>query len=148
MAVQVNSNLTNEPFFLSGTRVSKEAETVVQDAGRSGAMVKYTLMAYDPATGKWNSFTNEAATDGTQFPRGILMADLTEAEIKAGDVVDVPIVVGGGFTFDSSQLTIENSKTLATVINVPANFNTSVEDFLRMVGMYPESTQSQDAFQS
>jgi hypothetical protein len=102
-------------------------------------MVRNTVMAYDPATGKWNSFTDETATDGTQFPKGILMADLTEAEIVAGDVVDVPILVGGCCTVDVGLLVIENSKTLATVINVPAGINTTVEDELRKIGIFVES---------
>lgn len=148
MPVQVSTNYQNEPFILKGDGIVREQETVVQDAGRSGAMVKYTLMVNDPATNKWTSFTDETATDGTQYPRGILLADLTEAEIKAGDVAGVPILVGGGVLFDTEQLTIENTKTLATVINVPANFNTSVRDFLVMVGLIPESTYPQDAYQS
>jgi hypothetical protein len=95
-------------------------------------------MAYNPTTAKWEPFTDETATDGTQYPRGILQRTLTEAQIKAGDVSDVPIAVGEGI-FDSAQLVIENSKTLATIINVPANFNTSVEDFLRLLNLYAES---------
>jgi len=139
MAVQVKTDLSNKPFILTLNPLVKDAEVVVQDAGRSGNMVINTLMAFDPATSKWNSFTNETATDGTQFPRGILLKTLTEAEIKAGDVADVPILVGEAVV-DSAQLVIENSKTLNTVINVPTNFNTAVEEFLRMLNIYMEST--------
>lgn len=139
MAVQVKTDLTNKPFVLNLNPKVKDSEVVVQDAGRSGAMAINTLMVFDPATSKWNSFTDETATDGTQFPRGILMKALTEAEIKAGDVADVPILVGEAVV-DSAQLVIENSKTLDTVINVPANLNTAVEEFLRQLNIYMEST--------
>jgi hypothetical protein len=146
MGVQVRTDFSNLAFVLMGTGKVKVG-TVVQDAGRTGAMVRHTLMARNPATLKWNSFTDETATDGTQFPRGILMADLTEAEIKAGDVADVPILVGGEIT-DKNQITIENSKTLATVINVPTNFNTTVEDYLAMVGIYMQDTDDIDSFEN
>lgn len=137
MSVQTSANITNKPFFLYGMALTKGASTVVQDAGRSGDMELYTLMAYDPATGKWTSFTDETGTDGTQFPRGILLKKLTEAEIKAGDVEDVPVCVGGGpVLVDQDQVVIENSKTLATVINVPTNLNISVEEYLRQLGIF------------
>lgn len=138
MAVQVKTDLSNKPFVLSLNPAVKDAEVVVQDAGRSGNMAIYTLMVFDPATSKWNSFTDETATDGTQFPRGILMKTLTEAEIKAADVADVPILVGEAI-IDSAQLVIENSKTLDTVINVPTNLNTAVEEFLRQLNIYMET---------
>jgi hypothetical protein len=140
MAVQVENDVTTVPFIRRGPALTKEAATVVQDAGRGTAdMVQYTLMVYDPATSKWNSFTDETATDGTQFPKGILLKTLAAADIVAGDVEDVPILVGDA-VIDQNQLVIENSKTLATVVNVPANLNQSVEDLLRWVNIYTEDT--------
>ena len=139
MAVQRKTDLSNKPFILTLMALIKGAEVVVQDAGRSGDMLINTLMVKDPATGKWTSFTDETGTDGTQFPRGILRRELTEAEIKAGDVSDVPILVGDAVV-DSAHLVIENSKTLATVINVPVNINVTVEDFLAQLGIWMEST--------
>ena len=116
----------------------KDAETVAQDAGRVGDMVVNTLMAYNPSTKVWVAFVDETGTNGTQFPRGILMRTLTEAEIKAGDVADVPILVGEAIV-DLAQLVIENSKTLDTVINSPAGINIRVEDYLRLLNIYMES---------
>ena len=139
MAVQVKTDLSNKPFVLSLISLSKDSETVLTDGGRSGDMVIYTLMAFNPTSQKWVPFTNEAATTGEQFPRGILLKTLTEAEIQAGDVLNVPILVGEAI-IDSAQLVIENSKTLDTIINVPANFNTAVEEFLRGLNIYMEST--------
>ena len=140
MAVQRATNLDNKPFVLSGEAKNKSKQTVVQDGGRSGDMVENTLMSHDPATSKWTSFTNEAATDGTQIPTGILARTLLEADIIAGDIVDVPIIVGGPITIDSAKLVIENSKTLATVVNVPTNLNKTVEELLRLIGIFTEST--------
>ena len=139
MAVQASSDITNKPFILGGPGLTKQAETVAQDAQRSGDMAVYTLMAKNPSTGKWTPFTDETATDGTQYPRGVLLKKLTEAEIKAGDVVNTPILVGDAIV-DQNQLTIENSKTLATIVNVPTNFNTAVEDLLRQIGIFMQDT--------
>lgn len=148
MAVQVRTDNSTVPFLRRGSALCKEAATVVQDAGRGTAdMVQYTLMVYDPATAKWNSFTNEAATNGTQIPKGILLKTLAAAAIVAGDVVNVPILVGDAVV-DQNQLVIENSKTLATVVNVPANLNQSVEDLLRWVGIYTEDTVDIDSFEN
>lgn len=143
MALQSQTDFTNYPEETDDNTKIRESETVAQDGGRSGAMVRNTLMAYDPGNANWVPFSDETGTDGTQYPRGILKADLTEAEIQAGDVDDVPIMIKG--TLDKNQLTIENSKALTTVINVPTNFNTTVEDYLRMVGIFMEDTISVNA---
>lgn len=139
MAVQVKTDLSNKPFILALMGLVKSAQVVAQDAGRSGDLVFGTLMAYNPTTAKWVPFTDETATDGTQIPKGIIMRTLTEAEIQAGDVAAVPILVGNAI-IDTAQLVIENSKTLATVVNVPAGLNQSVEDLLRWAGIYTEDT--------
>lgn len=138
MAVQAQTDFTVKPFILSGMALIKSAQTVLKDAGRSGDMVINTLMAYNPTTAKWVPFTDETATNGTQIPKGILRRTLTEAEIQAADVADVPILVGDAIV-DPAQLIIENSKTLATVVNIPANLNQSVEDLLRWTGLYVET---------
>lgn len=139
MAVQVKTDLTNKPFVLSLQSLAKDAETVLQDGGRSGDMLIHTLMSFNPTSQKWVPFSNEAATNGEQFPRGILMKTLTEAEIQAGDVLNVPILIGEAI-IDSTQLVIESSKTLNTVINQPANINVAVEEFLRQLNIYTEDT--------
>lgn len=149
MAVQAQTNITTVPFIRGGVPYEKDNEVLVQDAGRSGSMVAYTLMAQNPSTLKWEPFSDETATDGTQWPRGILMATYTEAQIKAADIPDVPIIVGGkGLVIDEGQLVIENSKTLATVINIPANTNKTVETVLREIGIFVQITQDVDAYQN
>jgi hypothetical protein len=144
MAIQASSNISNLPFIIGTEKAySKDAEVVVQDAGRSTAMAIYTLMVQDPATEKWNSFTDETATDGTELPQGILMKALTAAEIVAGDVSDVPILIKG--TVDEQQLVIENSKTLATEIT---SQQLTVERYLGGMGIYVRDTTAIDAFEN
>jgi hypothetical protein len=146
MGVQTSTDLTNLPFILQGSGAFKVG-TVLTDGGRSGAMVKNTLMSYNPTSKKWVPFTDETATNGQQYPRGILRATLSEAEIQAGDVLNVPILVRGVIV-DKNQLVIENSKTLDTIINVPAGFNTAVEDYLRMVGIFMKDSEAIGNFEN
>jgi len=149
MAVQASTNNITVPFVRDGVPYVKDNEVLLQDAGRSGDMVAYTLMAQNPSTLKWVPFSDETATDGTQWPRGILMRTYTEAAIKAGDIVDVPIVVGGkGLVIDEGQLVIENSKLLTTVINVPAGTNKTVETVLSEIGIFVQVTVDIDAYQN
>jgi len=149
MSVEVRNDVSNVPFIRMGmpAAVQREAETVAQDAGRTSDMVAKTLMSYDPAAGKWVPFTDETGTDGTQFPRGVLLKTLAEADIVAGDIDNVPILVGACI-LDRDQLVIENSKTLATVINSPAGVNITVEDHLRTLGLYMESTVDVDGLEN
>lgn len=148
MAVQATQNNTTVPFSRDGEGFVKDNEVVLTDAGRSGDMAPYTLMAQNPTTQKWVPFTDNTATDGTQTPKGILLINLTEAQIKAADVVDVPILIGGrGLVVDKNQLVIENSKLLTTVINVPTNTNKTVESCLREIGIFMQDTVDIDAYQ-
>jgi hypothetical protein len=139
MAVQNRVDNVNKPFILTGDGVTKRA-TVAQDAGRTADMERNTVMAYDPTNANWVPWTDETATDGTQYPKGILLATLATAEIVAADVEDVPILVGKDITVDQDQLVIENSLTLATIVNIPAGFNTSCEDLLRYTGIWMQDT--------
>jgi hypothetical protein len=148
MAVQATQNNITVPFSRDGEAFVKDNEVVLTNGARSGAMAPYTLMAQNPTTQKWVPFTDNTATDGTQWPRGILLINLTEAQIKAADVVDVPILVGGrGLVVDKNQLVIENSKLLTTVINVPTNSNKTVETCLREIGIFMQDTVDIDAYQ-
>lgn len=145
MAVQSRSDLTNKPFIRHGQARMRNAQTLLTNAGRSGDLAQYTLMAQISASRKWVPFTNAAATDGSQLPRGIAFSTATEAAIKAGDVTPFSIYSGGEFSFDENQLVIENSLTLNTVITVPTNISTTVREFLREQGMYPVDVQAGDA---
>ncbi len=85
--------------------------------------------------GKWVPLA-PAASDGSQWPAGILKRTLTEAQIQAGDIEDVPIITGGGApVFAESGLTIEGY-SLLTPINNPAGMNILVREAMAWANMY------------
>lgn len=146
MAVQTRLNNDNRPFILSGDGFKETDAVFVQDVGRgTTALVFGTLVAKVAADGKYVPFSSETATDGTAIPIGIFLGnDITGAALVAGDVIDQVILIGGSVTIDTEQLTIESSKTLATVINATGGADNiltqTVRDYLHMRGIFPEST--------
>jgi len=148
MSVQVSLNIATYKLIKDGIAYAKTNETLAQDAGRATDLLVNTLMAYNPTTKKWEPFTDETATDGTGYPRGIILETVAAADIVAGDVADLPILVGGGCRVDESMIVIENSKTLETVINVPAGVNVSVEDYLRALGIFTIPTVDIDEYEN
>jgi hypothetical protein len=148
MAVQASSDLTNKPFVLHGDPGTESGYPLKQDAGRSGALAQYTALSFDSANLKWVPFTDETATDGTQIPTGISFSSATEAEIKAGDVSNFYVYHMGPFRFDQAQLTIENSKTLDTVVTVPTNQKLTVRQLLMRVGMVAVAVDAIDAVEN
>lgn len=147
MTVQARTDISNIPFLRQGPALSIDDAVVAQDAGRTEDMVAKTLMAYDPTAEKWVPFTDETAADGTQFPKGILTRTIATADIVAGDVTGVAIFVGR-MIIDGAQLVIENSKTLDTIVNVPAGLNTSVKDLLKQIDIFTEATVDVDGFEN
>jgi len=149
MNVQARADITNRAFILAGKPISlvKESETFLQDAGRSGDIEAYTLVSYNPTSKKWVVFEDETATDGTQIPAGVVLQAITEAAIKAGDVVNIPVLIGDAIIAED-LLVIESSKTLDTIINVPTNLNKSVEQMLRMIGIVTEATVNIDELEN
>lgn len=70
-------------------------------------------------------------------PVGIYIGDeIAAAALVAGDITNCPILVGGPCNLDSSQIVLENSLTLATVI-VP--MRKTIEDALLGIGLTPET---------
>ena len=147
MAVESIEDLVNQPFIREG-KANMDTGTFKTNGSRSGAVVAFTLLSIDTATGYWTTFTDETATDGTQIPQGISFRAITEAAIKAGNVGDYQVYRGGDFTFDQNQLTIENAKTLATVITVPTNLKLRVRDWLQKAGMTPVDVVDIDAYEN
>lgn len=140
MAVQASTNQTNFTFILSGEGLHRTV-TLLTDAGRATPLVYGTLMAKVAASGKWVPFTDETATDGTAIARGVYVGtDVTAAALVAGDVLNAPVLVGGNCTIDSAQLTIENSKTLATVVGATTVTAHTVQDDLESFGIFVEDT--------
>ena len=149
MSLQSAQNNITHPFKLDGDFFVSDNEVIADIDARSGALVPYTLMAYNPTNDEWVPWTVASGIDGTQYPSGILMATYTEAEIQAGPITDVPIIVGGrGAVIDLSQLVIENSLTLATIITVPTNNAQNAEQHLRSLGIFVQVTTPRSNFQN
>lgn len=148
MSVQASANINTRPFVLVELPIALRLDDAIifQDAGRATPLTSKTLMAKIAATGKWVPFTDETAVDGTAIPAGVYdpegaLGDIAAADIVAGDVVDVPILIFGA-RFDKDQLVIENSKTLATVIGAATVQAKTVEDVLREKSLIAEDTIS------
>jgi hypothetical protein len=146
-AVQVQTDNTIKDLVRFGHAAVKQGQTLKQDAGRSAILVWGTLMAKVSATQKWIPFTNEASTDGTAIPQGIYVGDdIAVADIVAGDVEDLEILVGAWVIIDQNLLTIENSKALTTVITVGTTDKRTVEDHLSESGIFMQDTVAISSF--
>ena len=54
MAHQLSTNYSHLPFYRDGSPLLKDNETLVQDAGRSGDIVQFTVMSQNATTRKWS----------------------------------------------------------------------------------------------
>ncbi|MHA1286836.1 MAG: head decoration protein [Candidatus Thorarchaeota archaeon] len=135
---QLRSDVNNTAVLLRGSAVTKENEVVAQDGAHTGVVKKWTVMAQIGSTAKWVPYTDAAATDGSQFPSGVLLKEISEADIQAGDV-NAPVMVGDAVLAESG-LTVESPGDLDTVISVPINFGATGYTVLRWAGIYLEST--------
>lgn len=148
MSVQNASNYSNVPFVRAKMGLTKDSETILTDAGRTTVLAYGTLMAKVAASQKWVPFTDETATNGTAIPQGFFVGDpITAADLVAGDVEDVPILVGDAIV-DEGQIVIENSKLLTTVITIGTTDLRTVEDHLANRGIFPEETVDIDKFEN
>lgn len=146
MAVQATTNLTNLPFVRSGYTVMRDNETLLQDGARATPLLPFTVMTQVLATRKWVPLTDIADTDGLAIARGIYVGDtVTAAALVAGDVVGVPIIVGGPAMIDTQQLVFENSLTLNSIV---ADQDERVEDSLAHIGIFAEATIDIDEFEN
>jgi hypothetical protein len=147
MSVQVQTNNTTNDLVVGGNAAVKQGQTLLQDAGRSGNLLYGTVMSRRSADQKWIPFTNELSTDGTAIPQGIYVGpDILEADIIAGDVEDLAILIGIGVLVDQNLITIENSKTLTTVIQVGTTDERTVEERLAAQGIFMQDTIEISAF--
>lgn len=122
------------PILRLADALVRDSETLLQDAGRSGDLEKYTVMARNPATNKLVPLTNAAATDGTEIPCGLSAQSATEAAIQAADVTNFLLYVKVG-RIDEASIVLENSLTLETEIT---NQNMTIRDLLYRIDIYPE----------
>lgn len=149
MAVQVRLDNDTVPFIRNGVAATANDATIAQDAGRTAVLAPFTLMAKVAASQKWVPFTDETATDGTAIPQGIYIGqEIAAATIVAGDVTDQVILVGAWVFVDKTQLVIENSKLLTTVITVGTTDLRTVEDHLANRGIFMEDTVDISSFEN
>lgn len=112
--------------------------TTASDLG-TGGLKRGTVMTQNPATRVWYPYTDVAATDGTEMPRGVFEgADIAPNVLAAGNVLNQNIAIGGPAEYDSSQIIFQNSVALTDEIT---NQNLTVESALASIGIYVESTE-------
>ena len=154
MSVQDRLNITTVPFIRNGDSFVKEAETILQDAGRSVVLVPFTVMAKVAATQKWVPLTSLTTTTGASVAQGVYMGDeIAAADLVAGDVVDSPILVGGSCLVDDGQIILdEGTLTLDDVFSSSDATNVyeviTVRDQLARRGIFVESTVDIDSFEN
>jgi hypothetical protein len=134
MAVQGLRDNTNKPFITGYGGIAKRG-TFARDADRDGDIAIHTVVTQNKSSGLWYPYTDLDAKDGTQHPRGIVMATVTEAALIAGDVENVPILKGNAIV-DEAQIVLENDLELTDVVIVPTNNAKSIEDELNELGIF------------
>lgn len=150
MAVQARLDQTNIPFYLEGKPYVDMNATILQIAGRTVTLYKYTLMSQIASTSKWAPwlYANLAGTTGIQRPLGIYVGDdIGYAALAAGDVSNCPILRGGqGLVIDEGQLVFDGGDdgngtlcTLASVPTVPTNQALQARALLMMLGIFTKS---------
>ena len=149
MAMQARLDIDTTDFTISERPALREDDAVLlQDAGRSTVLAPFTLMGKIAATGKWNTFTDETDVTGLAGYFGIYMGpEIAAATIVAGDVVDLPIVYQG-MTFDEDKLVIENSKTLATIVDVGTVPARSLRDAIAGQDLIAQQTRTATSFEN
>jgi hypothetical protein len=90
-----------------------------------------TVLAQVTASGKLVPFTDEAAVDGSKYPKFILK---DEHDATGGDVTNVEVYEMGEFL--DRDIVIRASKTLATFITLGTNYAVTVRQALQQMGIY------------
>lgn len=154
MSVQDRLDITTVPFIRNGISLVHEAETILQDAGRSVVLAPFTVMAKVAATQKWVPLISLTTTTGASVAQGVYMGDeIAAADLVAGDVVDVPILVGGACKVDDGQIILdEGTLTLDDVFSATDSTNVyyvvTVRDQLAQRGIFVRSTVDIDSFEN
>jgi hypothetical protein len=122
------------PVLRLGDALIRDNETLLQDAGRTGDLEKYTVLSRNPTTRKLVPLTNVAATDGTEIPVGLSAQSADEADIIAGDITGFQLYIKTG-RIDEDSIVLENSLTLDSVITSEKR---TIRDLLHTIDIYPE----------
>ena len=144
MAVQTRVNNDTTPFILGGQSLVKKG-TIAQDESRTTVLKKYTVLAQVASTGKYTPYVSTSQTTGASVPSAIYLGDdIAAADLVAGDVTGVDILVGGGCIVDKNQVVYDGGTlSNATVVNgAAANpyFVVTAEKCLSLFGIYQQDT--------
>lgn len=150
MKVQSRNDLSNRSAILDGSLTASSIIGIIkQDGGRATPLLPYTLLAKVAATGKLTPFISEVAVDGTALPSAIYMgAEISAADIVAGDVEDQIVLLGGNVYFDRSKLVIEGGKLTTTVIAAASVNAKTVEDTLNERGIFLAESVETTSFEN
>lgn len=143
MAVQTRLNNDTTPFILGGQSLVKKG-IIAQNVGRTTVLKKYTVMAQLVSGGKYTPFVALNATTGASVPTAIYMGDdIAAADLVAGDIENVDLLVGGGCLVDKNQVVYDDGtlNNASVVIAIASAFWTmTAEKCLGLFGIYQQDT--------
>ncbi|MGD9157291.1 MAG: hypothetical protein PVG39_02700 [Desulfobacteraceae bacterium] len=142
MAFQARVDNNTEPLILDGYSYVREAD-IAQDEQRTTDLLHNTIMAKNATTRQWVPFNDLTQTSGESVPRGIYVGDdIAAADLAAGDIEDIPIMVGGCCTLNDQLVVFDDDTLDANSIVNPANIEarTVREALMESSGMYLEET--------
>lgn len=143
MPVQTRLNNDTVPFIMAGQSLVKTG-IIVQNGARATVLKKYTVLAQIASTGKYTPFVSLTTTTGASVPSAIYLGeDIAAADLVAGDVGDLDILVGGGCLVDKNQVvfdggTLSNSSVVLAIAN--AFWTMTAEKCLGLFGIYQQDT--------
>jgi len=152
MAVQTKLNNTSMPFILEGQSFVKTG-TIVKDAARTTVLKQFTVLAKVASSRKYTPYVSATQTTGASMPLAIYLGpDIAAADLVAGDVEDLDILVGGGCTVDENQVVFDDDTLSAdTVVNAAAAnpyMVMTARDCLGMFGIYLQDTTDISEFEN
>lgn len=124
MATQITNY---DRSILSSSDVKSKNVTIVNPEAGEEAIVRGTVLGRIPGDGNYKVLKS-AAVDGSQFPKAILLADITLAAAATGTV---PVALRAELNQDA--LVFDGTDTLATAVSDERLF-----DHLVRTGLYPE----------
>lgn len=140
--------INTTPWDLGGDGIFKDDRIIEQDAGRGAAdMVFLTVMVRDATTEKLLPMTILTSVTTESLPVGLLMQTVAAADIVAGDVADVDLLVGGDKMIDEDMIVLENSLTLESLITVPVGAQRTIRTALMEIGIFPRKSKNDQQIQ-
>lgn len=142
MSVETTTNIEQRSFLLEGTHKTKTDATLTTDAGRTTDVAPWTLFGFNPATGKYVPWASDLAT-GAQTNLAIYQGDaIASADIVAGDVTDLAVVIGGERSFAEDLLVFDNgTDTLDTAVGT-GTAQTTARKMLADLGLFAKKTET------